>query len=306
MTVPTYDQFIEPLLRILASHPEGISSTASQEAAAERVGLTEEDKSELLPSGRQAMYKNRIGWAHDRLKRGGLSSSPKRGYWRITDKGLALAAQHPVTIAPEVLDQLVHVPPDSRLRDPDGPDHPPLAPPPSSTASTSSPEERILEAIRELHESVAADLLEAIAAQTPAFFEKLVLTLLHSLGYGVDTGAIHQVGRAGDGGIDGIISLDRLGFEKVYVQAKRWQNTIGRPEIQGFFGALAGHRAKKGVFITTSAFTKEARQYAAQVSDSLVLVDGARLTQLMIEHGVGVSHDTYRVASPDSDFFEDG
>lgn len=128
---------------------------------------------------------------------------------------------------------------------------------------------------------------------------------MHALGYGLDRSSLQQVGKSGDGGIDGIISLDRLGLEKVYVQAKRWQGNVGRPEIQSFFGALAGHRASKGVFITSSAFTKDARAYAAQVSDSLVLVDGHRLATLMIEHGVGVSHRTIRIARVDSDYFEE-
>ena len=164
---------------------------------------------------------------------------------------------------------------------------------------------RIDEAIAELHDSVASELLDLIARSSPTFFEHLVLDLLHALGYGITRSDLQQVGGSNDAGIDGIVSLDRLGFEKVYVQAKRWQNTVRRPEIQSFYGALAGKRAKKGVFITTSDFSKGATEYAANVSDGIVLLDGARLARLMIEHGVGVTHRPLKVAQVDGDYFED-
>lgn len=307
MDLPTYDEFIEPLLRVLAANPEGLRAPDAHELVAQRTGLSDESKQVLLPSGRQAVYKNRIGWAHDRLKRAGLSSSPARALWVLTPAGRTFVATYPSVIPASELQRLAHVPPESRLRSPDGEapvtnveaSLPPMAP-------TASPEEQIESAVRELHLSVAADLLEQIAANTPEFFERLVLDLLHAMGYGSDPEALHRVGKSGDGGIDGVITLDRLGFEKVYVQAKRWQGSVGRPEIQGFFGALAGHRAGKGVFITTSSFTREARDYASRVSDSLVLVDGARLTALMIAHGVGVTHRVIRIAKVDSDYFEDG
>lgn len=139
----------------------------------------------------------------------------------------------------------------------------------------------------------------------PEFFQGLVLDLLHALGYGTSEEDLQGVGAAGDGGIDGIISLDRLGFEKVYVQAKRWQKPVGRPEIQAFFGALAGRRAKKGVFITTSSFTREARDFEGQASENVVLIDGVRLTSLMIDHGVGVTHyRTVRLPKIDGDYFD--
>lgn len=305
MAIPTYDAFIDPLLRVLARHPDGIRAQEAHELVAEAVGLSDDAKGELLPSGRQPVYKNRIGWAHDRLKRAGYSSSPRRAWWTITPDGIAFARAHPMAIPPELLDQITHVAADSRLRN----DEVSSSVEQLTVAQSSdvaSPEERLEAALNEIHDSVAADLLALIAANTPDFFERLVLDLLHALGYGSDPNALHKVGKAGDGGIDGIISLDQLGFEKVYVQAKRWQGSVGRPEIQGFFGALAGHRATKGVFITTSTFTREAREYANLVSDSLVLVDGGRLTSLMIAHGVGVSDRVLKVAKIDSDYFEDG
>jgi restriction system protein len=306
MAIPTYDAFIEPLLRVLVRHPDGIRAQEAQEIVAQIVGLTDEAKAELLPSGRQPVYKNRIGWAHDRLKRAGYSSSPRRAWWTVTRDGIAFAQAHPQAIPLDVLDRLTHVPADSRVRTDDAISSDEPATTTTIGLDVISPEERLEASLDEIHDSVAADLLALIAANTPEFFEQLVLDLLHALGYGSDPNALHKVGRAGDGGIDGIISLDQLGFEKVYVQAKRWRGTVGRPEIQGFFGALAGHRATKGVFITTSGFTREAREYANLVSDSLVLVDGARLTSLMIAHGVGVSHRILKVAKIDSDYFEDG
>jgi len=161
-----------------------------------------------------------------------------------------------------------------------------------------------LRALDEISDAVAAELLEVIGHSTPQFFEILVLDLLHAMGYGASRTDLQHVGKSGDGGIDGIISLDRLGLEKVYVQAKRWQQSIGRPDIQGFYGALAGQRAKKGVFITTSAFTAQATEFARSV-EGIVLIDGARLASLMIEHGVGVSHNVVKVPKLDSDYFEE-
>ena len=152
---------------------------------------------------------------------------------------------------------------------------------------------------------VARDLLENIGRSPPEFFEQLVLDLLHAMGYGTSRDDLQRVGGSGDGGIDGIISLDRLGLEKVYVQAKRWKNAVGSPEIQGFMGALQLQSANKGVFITTSTFTKEARSAAAKARGVVVLVDGARLTELMIEHRVAVTHKALSVPKVDGDYFEE-
>ncbi len=151
---------------------------------------------------------------------------------------------------------------------------------------------------------MAAELLDRIAQAPPVFFEDLVLDLLRALGYGASEDDLERVGGAGDGGFDGVISLDRLGFEKVYIQAKRWQGSVGRPEVQAFFGALSGRRARKGVFITTSTFTREAREFGRQIAESVVLIDGARLASLMIEHGVGVTHyRVVRLPRVDTDYF---
>ncbi len=301
MAIPTYDQFIEPLLRFLAQKHDGVSTAETYNAMANEVSLSEAEREQLLPSRRQPVYQNRIGWAHDRLKRAGLSQSLKRGTWQLTDAGRAFVSEHPSALAEAQVSKIAKVPPDSRLAEGDTEKGPaePVSP------ERASPDERIEEALGELNDSLASELLDLIARASPSSFEHLVLDVLHALGYGTSRLDLQHVGGSSDGGIDGVISLDRLGLEKVYVQAKRWQNSVGRPEIQGFFGALAGRRAKKGVFITTSAFTREAREYAAQVSDSIVLVNGSRLAQLMIEYGVGVTHRPLKIAHIDGDYFDE-
>jgi restriction system protein len=171
-------------------------------------------------------------------------------------------------------------------------------------AATASPDDRLEAALAELRHTVRAELLEMLADVSPTFFETIVLDVLHKMGYGTSRADLQQVGGPGDAGIDGIISLDRLGLEKVYVQAKKWQNVVGRPEVQAFYGALAGQRANKGVFITTSSFTSQAVEFARSV-ERVVLVDGARLTELMIDHEIGVTLRPVKVPKIDSDYFEE-
>lgn len=301
--IPSYDHFIEPLLRFLALHPDGVDTGQAHEAVADALGLSTEQRGERVPSGVQPVYKNRSGWAHDRLKRAGLSTCPRYGNWQITAQGVSLIKKHPSGLPQQEIDRIALAYKGSKLSSTKGaPEETVEAP---KDPSKQSPEERIDLSLVELHERVSRDLLELIGQAPPSFFENLVLDLLHAMGYGTSRRDLQRVGGSGDGGIDGIISLDRLGLEKVYIQAKRWKNTVGRPEIQGFYGALAGRRANKGVFITTSAFTKEALEFATQV-EKIVLVDGARLTALMIEHGVGVTHKLIKVAKVDSDYFEEG
>lgn len=307
MKVPTYDKFIEPVFRFLADQPNGALARDAHEAAAESLGLDERARAELLPSGTQAVYKNRAGWAHDRLKRAGYSRSPRRGFWQLTDVGRAFLMAHPQAFTAQVLDEIALGNVNVRLRTPEevgALEHVPLANPSDAEAGiAASPDDRLEQALSELNDTVAGELLEAIGNASPQFFEGLVLDVLHAMGYGTSRSDLQRVGGTADAGIDGIISLDRLGLEKVYVQAKRWQNTVGRPEVQGFYGALAGQRANKGVFITTSTFTTQAIEFANSV-ERIVLVDGKRLAQLMIEFGVGVSHRMIRVAKLDSDYFE--
>lgn len=308
MTLPTYDQFIAPLLSLLAAHPEGLTTAAAQTAVADAVGLTEEQRAVRLPSGVQAVYRNRIGWAHDRLKRAGYSHSPKRGYWKLTEEGRKFAAAHP-SLTDEQVQVLALVngkgsPGHGRTVSDNGAEARASAMKAAQTRTTESPEDRLESAVEELGESVQNELLENIAQNSPVFFEQLVLDLLHEMGYGISRKDIERVGKSHDGGIDGVISLDRLGLEKVYVQAKRWQATVGRPEIQAFYGALAGQRARKGVFITTSDFSQQAVEFARSV-EGVILVNGERLTQLMIDFEVGVTPRIVKVPRVDLDYFEE-
>ena len=186
----------------------------------------------------------------------------------------------------------------------DEPEERPRAQPVIGDRATVSPDDRLEQALAELRQGVAAELLELLSQVSPEYFETIVLDLLHKMGYGARRADLAHVGGAGDGGIDGVISLDRLGLEKVYVQAKRWQNSVGRPEAQGFKGAMEGNHARRGVLITTSSFSPQAIAYAATV-EGVVLVDGRRLVELMIEHEVGVTSRPLRMPKIDSDYFEE-
>lgn len=308
MAVPTYDQFIGPVLQYLASHPEGALARDVHDAAADSLNVSEADRAEMLPSGTQLVYKNRVGWAHDRLKRAGLSTSRRRGFWQLTDAGKQLAAQHPWGLPAEVVEPLLREFNDVRLRLPD--EEPVASDAAHSSAVTMeasptvSPDDRLEQALSELRRGVVAEVLDQLSRVSPSYFESVVLDVLHKLGYGTSRADLTRVGRAGDGGIDGVISLDRLGLEKVYVQAKRWQGSVGRPDVQAFYGALAGQRANRGVFITTSSFTTQAVEFAGSV-ERVVLVDGRKLADLMIEFEVGVASRLVKIPKVDSDYFEE-
>jgi restriction system protein len=301
-SVPTYDQFIEPVLRTLVNYPGGIKTGDVYQHVADTVGLSEAQREELLASGRRPYYKDRICWAFDRIKRAGYGESKSRGVWSLTEEGRVFIAEHEEQglSSAEVKDiadlgNRVNLSPNL-----DG-----LS---EDSEASHTPEETIDIALSELNQSVADELMTFILALTPDQFELLVLDVLLAMGYGADRRALQRVGGSGDGGIDGVVTLDRLGLEKVYVQAKRWApgNTVGRPDIQGFYGALAMHHANKGVFITTSSFSHHAIDFARNAPGSIVLVDGETLTHLMIEFGVGVSTQrVVKIVRVDSDYFEE-
>lgn len=307
MAVPTYDQFIEPLLRHLVRHPDGVPAREAHEAAARALRLSDGDRQQLLPSGTQPMFKNRAGWAHDRLKRAGLSSSPKRGFWKATAEGIAFASANPGPFPAGLAEKLAMDYIGVRLKpqvptsiDDIGVEIAPLQPP----APIESPDDRLARAVEELRRAAEAELLEMLASVSPTFFETIVLDLLHRMGFGASRADLQRVGGSGDAGIDGVISLDRLGLDKVYVQAKRWQDSVGRPILQAFYGALAGQKAKKGIFITTSTYTAQALDFAKSV-DGIVLVDGQRLASLMIDCELGVSARTVKIPKVDGDYFDE-
>jgi restriction system protein len=302
--LPAQSVFLHAILRFLATRPDGDRRANIHEAIPDLVALTEAQRNARVAASHQLRYRYRSGWGLSMLKAAGYLESGGPGVWRITQRGRELLAACPDRFDADTAKRIV--------REARAASSTPVSDTSADLATTSdpansSPDERIDAALAEIYRAVAADLLERILAAPPAFFEVLVLDLLHALGYGTTTDDLQRVGASGDGGIDGIISLDRLGFEKVYVQAKRWRNSVGRPEIQAFFGALAGRKARKGVFITTSGFTREAAQYGEQISDSVVLIDGPRLTELMIETGVGVTHyRALRLPRVDADYFDAG
>jgi restriction system protein len=234
-----------------------------------------------------------------------LSTSRRRGFWQLTEAGRAFARDQPTPLPDNVLEALATEHNDVRLRPTT---EQPAAPSTVQTTvadrATVSPDDRLEQALSELRQGVVAELLDLLSQVSPEYFETIVLDVLHKMGYGTSRADLLRVGRSGDGGIDGVISLDRLGLEKVYVQAKRWQGAVGRPDVQAFYGALAGRRANKGVFITTSSFSPQAVEFAGSV-ERIVLVDGAKLAELMIEHEVGVASRTVRVPKIDSDYFEE-
>jgi restriction system protein len=265
--------------------------------------LTQDDIEELIPSGRVTTFQNRVGWAATYLYRTGLIDRPKRAVYVITDRGREMLRRYPDRIDLKALSQF---PEFNEFRQPKASNGGPAGgTAPIADADDQTPEERIASAYRELRSALAAELLDRVYEQSPGFFERLVLDLLHAMGYGGSRDdAVERLGRSGDAGVDGVIREDRLGLNSIYVQAKRWRDVVGRPEIQKFFGALHGQRATKGVFITTSSFSREAVDYADGVTPRVILVDGKELSQLMIDHSVGVSvAREYRVKRLDLDYF---
>ncbi len=303
MAIPDYQTVMFPLLELAADRKEHRFRDAIEELA-DHFNLTEDERTQLLPSGSQATFNNRVGWARTYMKKAGLLESPKRGYFRITDTGMQALSTKPRSINVKFLEQY---PEFLEFKTPSNTK--------STTAETDTtlptedrtPQEVIEDAYVTIRSGLASDLLEQIMESSPSFFERLVVDLLVRMGYGgTRKEAGKAVGGSGDEGIDGIINEDRLGLEVVYIQAKRWQSTVGRPEIQKFVGALHGKNARKGIFITTSDFTNGATQYAEGLSDKVVLIDGETLSNLMIDHGVGVAlEEAYEIKRVDSDYFNE-
>jgi restriction system protein len=308
MTIASFDKFIEPLLRLLAEHPDGLATAEAQRLLAEQFAIGPDDKRQLLPSGSYPVYKSRIGWAHDRLKRDGLSTSRRRGFWQITDKGIAYVRANPSLPANE-LKRLAY--PKSHSTADAGQDRPDAVSANHdevADAVLETPDDRIAGALSEIEESLRNEILDRIRSRDPAFFERLVLKVLGAMGYGADDDSLEQSGGPGDDGIDGVISLDRLGLDKVYVQAKRYaeDRSVTKDAIHGFIGALHLKGANKGVFITTSRFTSGAAKAAEEVRAlSLRLVDGLELARLMIAYRVGVRHEAVAIPKVDLDFWDE-
>ena len=303
MAIPDYQTCMLPFLRHLADGQEH-SLRDTEEALAAHFQLSAAERAELLPSGQQGVFKNRIGWARTYLKKAALLASPKRAVFQITERGLKTLSTESVKLDVKYLEQFPEFVEFREVSKP-GNGGNTVA---EAAPATNTPEEAIELAHQGLREQLMAELPTRILGCSPTFFEQLVVELLVKMGYGGSRrDAGERIGQSGDGGIDGIIKEDRLGLDTIFIQAKRWQGSVGRPEIQKFVGALQGQRAKKGVFITTSSYTADAADYATRIDTKVVLIDGQQLAGLMIDFDVGVaSAASYVVKRIDSDYFEEG
>jgi restriction system protein len=290
-----------PLLEFIADGKEYKMRNVTDELAI-KFGVTEEEQKELLPSGAAPVFYNRTAWAKTYLKKAGLIDSPKQGIVIISKRGLEVLKKKPSSINVKFLKQFSEFVEFQTVKREDESETET-----SEEQSMQTPEELLETAYQKIRKSLASELINKVVELSPAFFERLVVELLVKMGYG---GSIKDAGKAmgksGDEGIDGTIKEDKLGLDIIYIQAKRWKsgNVVGRPEIQKFVGALAGQGAKKGIFITTSNFSKEALEYAPRNEIKIVLIDGEQLAQLMIDYNLGcTSQQTYEVKKVDSDYF---
>lgn len=291
MEIPDYQTLMLPVLEVAAEGETRVPDVADR--VADQFGLTREERDQVLPSGRQRILHNRVHWAKFYMSRAGLITSKRRGWFMATDAGRALLAEKPQRIGVE---RLLKFPSfaefyrASQKSDSGNIDVAPEASPPSVEA-TITPEEQIESAHLILTAALRDEIIERMLQNSPAFFEKVIVGLLVAMGYGgSQKNAATQLGRSGDGGVDGVINEDRLGLDRVYVQAKRYgpNSTVGRPEVQAFVGSLVGLGATKGVFVTTSNFSPQATEFVRHLSQRVILIDGQRLAHFMIEHNVGV------------------
>lgn len=302
--IPNYQVLMLPLLKAVKDQKE-YKLNDIVDILANEFKLSEEERKELLPSGQSFLFGNRVGWARTYLKKAGLLDSPKRGYLIITQRGLDVLKQNPKEVNVALLQQFSEfLEFQSSKRDDNTTENTII-----QSESIQTPEEILENSYQDIRKSLAQELLDKITKLSPTFFERLVVELLVKMGYGgsmKDAG--RAIGKSGDEGIDGTIKEDKLGLDIIYIQAKRWQpgNVVGRPEIHKFVGALAGQGAKKGIFITTSTFTKDALEFVPRNETKIVLIDGYLLAQLMIDYNLGVAtQQVYEIKKIDSDYFEE-
>ena len=299
--IPDYQSIMLPLLEFISDSKEHKMRNVTDELAI-KFGVTEEEQKELLPSGVAPVFYNRTAWAKTYLKKAGLIDSPKQGIVIISKRGLDVLKNKPNSINVKFLKQFSEFVEFQTSKREDE-----IESETSEEQSAQTPEESLETAYQKIRKSLASELINKVIELSPTFFEKLVVELLVKMGYG---GSIKDAGKAmgksGDEGIDGTIKEDKLGLDIIYIQAKRWKpgNVVGRPELQKFVGALAGQGAKKGIFITTSNFTKEAIEYTPRNETKIVLIDGHQLAQLMIDYNLGcTSQQAYEVKKIDNDYF---
>lgn len=302
MPIPDFQTLMRPLLQLHADGAEHLNRDLVAQLA-EQFYLTEEERRELLPSGGARLFDNRIGWAKTHLNQAGLLASPRRAISVITARGQQALLKNTDRIDLRVLQNFEDFR-EFRNRRKDEEESTPQI---EDSQNSKTPEEILENAYLQVRQQIERDLLSQIMASPPDFLERVVVDMVVRMGYGGNRkDAGKALGRSGDEGIDGIINEDPLGLDIIYLQAKRWGNPVGRPEIQKFAGALQGQRAKKGIFITTSSFTAEAREFAARIDTKIILIDGSLLAKLMFDHNVGVATaSVYEVKKIDSDYFND-
>lgn len=300
--IPDFQTIMLPLLKTISDGKE-YSSNEMTDSLARQFKLSQEEINQYFPSGSAKTFSNRVGWAKSYLKMAGLLEYPRRAMVRISDSGIDFLKKNPTEITLKVLRAIPAFMESFNNTKREGE---------SNDANDnhdliSTPEELLEGSYLTIRKNLAQELLQRIKSCSPAFFENLVVELLVKMGYGgsiQDAG--QSIGQSGDEGIDGIIKEDRLGLDVIYIQAKRWENVVGRPEIQKFVGALAGQGAKKGVFITTSRFTNDARMYQPRNETKIVLIDGEKLADLMIDFNLAVTvTNTFEIKRIDSDYFEE-
>ena len=299
--IPNFQSILLPLLEIIRDKKEHTIQEL-RDSLAKYFNLTEEEKSELLSKSKQKRFNNRVGWARTYLKKAELLAYTQKGYFKITDRGLTVLHEKPLKINIKYLkcfsEFLEFNKPSKKIDQPKGKEI-------ELILEEKTPEELLEIGYEKYQEKLLSDLLEKVRQCSPEFFERLVVELLVGMRYGgsfEDAGK--AIGKSGDEGIDGIIKEDKLGLDVIYIQAKRWTNPISRSDIQKFAGALLGKKAKKGVFITTSIFSESAIEYARNIENKIILIDGEQLTKYMVDNGVGVSEITsYKIKKIDLDYF---
>ena len=304
MAIPDFQSIMLPLLQFCGDSKEHSNRDAIDHLA-EILRLSEEERKELLPSGRQAIFHNRVAWARAYMKMAKLLENPQRGIFRITERGQEVLQNPPQKIDIRFLMQFPEFAERRKAEQSKLKKKKNVSTSPNESGSSITPEEQIEEAYENLKENLTSEIIFQLKESSPSFFEKVVVEVLVKMGYGGSRrDAGEAVGKSGDEGIDGIIKEDRLGLDIIYIQAKKWENTVTRPEIQKFAGALQGKRAKKGIFLTTSEFSQGCEEYVAAIDNKIILIDGQRLAQLMIDFNVGVSTEaTYELKRVDSDYF---
>lgn len=302
MAIPDFQSIMLPLLRFCGDGKEHTNREALDTLAME-FNLSEDEQKELLPSGQQCIIDNRVAWARAHMKMAGLVENTRRGVFRITTRGQKVLEKKPTEINLRLLREF---PEYIEARDKHKSNQQPETAK-SDDQETQTPAERLEEAYQTIRENLVSEILTQLKISSPIFFEKVVVEVLVKMGYGGSRKDAGQaIGRSGDEGIDGIIKEDRLGLDIIYIQAKRWENSVSRPEIQKFAGALQGKRARKGIFITTSEFSNGSHEYVSAIDSKIILIDGQQLAHLMIDFGVGVSTDAvYELKRLDSDYFTD-